>query len=83
MTTTQSNVRPLSGNGRPFPLKGRTFDCVVVTNYLWRDIVDDICAAVTPGGLLIYETFALGNESLGRPRNPDFLLKSGELARRT
>jgi len=64
----------------PFPLKGRTFDCVVVTNYLWRDILDDICAAVTPGGLLIYETFGLGNEPLGRPRNPDFLLKSGELA---
>lgn len=66
--------------GGPFPLKGRTFDCVVVTNYLWRDILDDICGAVTPGGLLIYETFGLGNASLGRPRNPDFLLKPGELA---
>lgn len=66
--------------GGPFPLGSRTFDCVVVTNYLWRDILDDICAAVAPGGLLIYETFGLGNEALGRPRNPDFLLKPGELA---
>ena len=78
-----SNVEIIEADletGGPFPLKGRTFDCVVVTNYLWRDILDDICAAVTPGGLLIYETFGLGNESFGRPRNPDFLLKPGELA---
>ena len=66
--------------GGRFPILGRQYDCVVVTNYLWRDILDDICEAVTPGGLLIYETFGIGNEAFGRPRNPDFLLRPGELA---
>ncbi len=65
--------------GGPFPVAGRQFDCVVVTNYLWRNILGDICAAVSPGGWLIYETFGVGNEAFGRPRNPDFLLRSGEL----
>jgi len=65
--------------GAPFPLTGRTFDGVVVTNYLWREILGDICDTVAPGGILIYETFGIGNESYGRPRNPDFLLKPGEL----
>ena len=65
--------------GAPFPLQNRQFDGVVVTNYLWRDILSDICGAVAPGGLLIYETFGTGNEAYGRPRNPDFLLKPGEL----
>ena len=65
--------------GAPFPLQDHQFDGVVVTNYLWRDILSDICGAVAPGGLLIYETFGTGNEAYGRPRNPDFLLKPGEL----
>lgn len=65
--------------GELFPLGSRRFDCVVVTNYLWRDILSDICAAVAPGGLLVYETFGIGNAQYGRPRNPDFLLKPGEL----
>lgn len=67
-------------DGTPFPLSGRKFYCVVVTNYLWRDIMADIMAAVMPGGILIYETFGAGNEAFGRPRNPDFLLAAGELA---
>ncbi len=62
-----------------WPLEGRQFDAVVVTNYLWRPILPCIVAAVAPGGLLVYETFALGNEAFGRPRNPDFLLRPGEL----
>ena len=66
--------------GGPFPILGRQYDCVVVTNYLWRDILDDICEAVTPRGWLIYETFGVGNEVFGRPHNPDFLLRPGELA---
>jgi SAM-dependent methyltransferase len=65
--------------GGPWPLGDRRFDGVVVTNYLWRPILPDIVAAVAPGGVLIYETFAEGNEAFGRPRNPDFLLRSGEL----
>ena len=65
--------------GGVWPLAGRTFAGVVVTNYLWRPGLKDIVANVGPGGLLIYETFALGNERFGRPRNPAFLLRPGEL----
>jgi SAM-dependent methyltransferase len=66
--------------GRPWPLAGQRFDLIVVTNYLYRPILPDILAAVAPGGLLLYETFALGNERFGKPSNPDFLLRPGELA---
>ena len=62
-----------------WPFTGRTFDAVIVTNYLWRPILPQIANTVAPGGLLLYETFASGNEAFGRPRNPDFLLKAGEL----
>ena len=64
---------------KPWPFAGRAFGGVVVTNYLWRPILPDIVASVAPGGVLIYETFALGQEQFGRPHNPDFLLKPGEL----
>jgi SAM-dependent methyltransferase len=63
----------------PWPLPGRRFGVVVVTNYLWRPLFPMIVAAVDDGGVLLYETFALGNEAYGRPSNPDFLLKPGEL----
>jgi SAM-dependent methyltransferase len=66
--------------GDPWPLGLARFDLVVVTNYLHRPILPDIVAAVAPGGLLLYETFAIGNEQFGRPSNPDFLLRPGELA---
>jgi SAM-dependent methyltransferase len=66
-------------NGQAFPFAGELFDGVIVTNYLWRPILPDIVAAVPPDGLLIYETFALGNEIFGRPSNPDYLLRPGEL----
>lgn len=62
-----------------WPLGERTFDAVVVTNYLWRSIFDDLVAAVRHDGVLIYETFAEGNERYGRPRRPEFLLQPGEL----
>lgn len=61
------------------PFSGRRFDLVIVTNYLWRPLLPAIMSAVADGGLLIYETFARGNETLGRPSNPDFLLRPGEL----
>ena len=63
----------------PWPLPGRTFAAVVVVNYLWRPLWPDLLAAIEPGGALLYETFAVGNERFGRPRNPDFLLREGEL----
>jgi len=65
--------------GGPWPLPGRTFAGVVVSNYLWRPLLPAIIASVAPGGVLLYETFAAGNERFGRPRNPDFLLRPGEL----
>jgi SAM-dependent methyltransferase len=68
-------------DGSPFPLAGRKFGGVIVTNYLWRPILPAICAAVAPDGVLIYETFAIGHERLGgRPSHPDFLLRPNELA---
>ena len=66
-------------DGGPFPLAGRRFAGVVVTNYLYRPLFPALVAAVAPGGVLIYETFARGNERFGRPRNPDHLAKPGEL----
>jgi SAM-dependent methyltransferase len=66
-------------NGRPWPLGQRRFALVVVTNYLWRPLLPAIVGTVAPGGALVYETFAHGNERLGRPSNPDFLLRPGEL----
>ena len=58
---------------------GGDFDGIVVTNYLYRPLLPAVSAALAPGGVLIYETFAVGNERLGRPSNPDFLLRPGEL----
>lgn len=63
----------------PWPLPGVRFGGVVVVNYLWRPLLPHIVAAVAPGGVLIYETFAAGQERLGRPSNPDFLLRPEEL----
>lgn len=63
----------------PWPFVGRTFDGVVVTNYLFRPLFPHLLAALNDGGVLIYETFAIGNEAYGRPRNPDHLLRDGEL----
>ena len=63
----------------PWPLAGRQFAGVVVTNYLWRPLLPVIVASVAPGGVLIYETFAAGNETVGKPSRPDFLLHPGEL----
>ena len=58
---------------------GGSYDGIVVTNYLHRPLLSAIGPALAPGGVLIYETFALGNEKFGRPHNPDFLLRPGEL----
>lgn len=63
----------------PWPLPGRTFDAVVVVDYLWRRLLPELARSVAPGGLLLYETFAAGNERFGRPRNPEFLLLPDEL----
>lgn len=63
----------------PWPYANIMFDAIVVTNYLHRPLLPRLAASLAPGGILIYETFARGNESYGRPSNPDFLLQAGEL----
>jgi SAM-dependent methyltransferase len=65
--------------GGPWPLPGQVYDAVVVTNYLWRPLLPTILASVAVGGVLLYETFAHGNASVGKPSRPDFLLQPGEL----
>jgi SAM-dependent methyltransferase len=63
------------------PAGPRTFSTLVVTNYLWRPLLPVLLQSLAPGGLLLYETFAVGNETVGRPARPDFLLQPGELLR--
>lgn len=63
----------------PWPYEGAAFAGIVVCNYLWRPLLPRILEALAPRGVLIYETFAVGNERYGRPSNPDFLLRPGEL----
>jgi SAM-dependent methyltransferase len=65
-------------SGTPWVLGGG-YDGIIVTNYLYRPLFAAIAASLAAGGAVIYETFALGNERFGRPRNPDFLLRPGEL----
>lgn len=63
----------------PWPFPGERFDAVVVTNYLHRPLFEPLLTVLAPGGVLIYETFALGQARYGRPRNPAHLLLPGEL----
>jgi SAM-dependent methyltransferase len=67
----------------PLQMKGQpqTFDAVVVTNYLWRPLLPTLLQSVSAGGFLIYETFAAGHETVGKPSRADFLLQPGELLR--
>jgi SAM-dependent methyltransferase len=66
-------------DGPPFVLAGRRFAAVVVTNYLHRPLMPSLVAAVLDDGVFIYETFSVDHERFGRPRNPDYLLRPGEL----
>jgi SAM-dependent methyltransferase len=63
----------------PWPFAGRRFDAIVATNYLHRPLLHVLVDSLEPGGVLVYETFARGNERFGKPSNPDFLLAPGEL----
>jgi SAM-dependent methyltransferase len=69
----------LEAPGAVWPFAAGRFAGVVVTNYLHRPLFGQIAAALAPNGMLIYETFARGNEVFGKPSNPDFLLRPGEL----
>lgn len=74
VTTLQADLE-----GGPWPCPGRSFAGIIVTNYLHRPLFPALADALAGGGVLIYETFMLGNERFGRPSNPDFLLRPGEL----
>src|SRR5262249_19457372 len=63
----------------PWPLRGRLFAGIAVVNYLHRPLFPRLLESLAPGGALIYETFGRGHERFGRPNNPDFLLREGEL----
>lgn len=63
----------------PWPFAARKFAMVVCCNYLFRPRLDLLVDLVASGGALVYETFARGNEAFGRPANPDYLLRAGEL----
>jgi SAM-dependent methyltransferase len=73
----QVHVADLEGDAWPLP--GARFDAVVVTNYLWRALWPALRGALADNGVLIYETFADGNQSVGKPSRADFLLRHGEL----
>jgi SAM-dependent methyltransferase len=74
VNTVQADIE--SGD---WPLPGQRFDAVIVTNYLYRPLFPVLLDSIADAGLLVYETFAQGNECFGRPANPDFLLRPGEL----
>jgi SAM-dependent methyltransferase len=76
ITTLQQD---LEGEGARWPFEAGRFAGIVVTNYLHRPLLADLVSSLAPGGVLIYETFALGNEAFGKPSNPAFLLRPGEL----
>jgi SAM-dependent methyltransferase len=78
----RAELRVADIEGGAWPFAPGEFDGVVVTNYLHRPLFPHLVAALRPGGVLVYETFALGNERYGRPSKPDFLLEPGELLRR-
>jgi SAM-dependent methyltransferase len=72
-------TRALDLESGEWPLGGERFDAIVVANYLHRPLFPDLLAALAPDGVLLYETFARGNEAFGRPANPAFLLEPDEL----
>lgn len=74
----EGRLADLEQGSWPLADAGR-FDAVVVTNYLHRPLWPHLLDALAPGGVLIYETFAVGNETVGKPSRPDFLLRPGEL----
>ena len=72
-------VRQADLEGGPWPYYGHAFDGIVVTNYLHRPLMPSLLGALAEGGVLIYETFMVGNELIGKPTDPAYLLRVGEL----
>lgn len=76
VTTLQHD---LEAEGAVWPFEPGRFALIVVTNYLHRPLFPQLAASLLPDGILIYETFAQGNQVYGKPSNPDFLLAPEEL----
>ena len=74
-----ATMRAADLEAAPWPYGAQRFDALIVTNYLWRPLLPTLLDALAPGGVLIYETFADGQQDIGRPRNPDHLLRRAEL----
>ncbi len=72
-------LRTADLEGGPWPYHGSAFDGIVVTNYLYRPLLPMLLNSLEVNGVLIYETFMVGNERFGKPSNPTFLLRQGEL----
>lgn len=83
--SSRATLVPADIENGPWPFniagKPRQFDALIVTNYLWRPLMPTLLRSLTRGGILLYETFAQGNETVGRPTRADFLLRPGELLR--
>lgn len=77
--TPQAELLCADLEGGPWPLAGRRFDGIVVANYLWRPLFPQLLALLAEGGIYLHETFADGQQHIGRPARPDFLLQRGEL----
>ncbi len=80
--TAADNIEIIAADledGSAWPLAGRKFGAVVATNYLHRPLFPMLLDSVGPGGVLLYETFMIGNERFGKPSRPEFLLNDGEL----
>jgi SAM-dependent methyltransferase len=77
--TQQLDLEGNPDHGPDWPLQAGRFAGIVVTNYLHRPLLESLLASLAPGGVLLYETFAQGNERYGRPANPEFLLAPNEL----
>lgn len=79
LQSSSIQIQALDLEGSDWPLLNQQFSAIVVTNYLYRPFLDELPKMLAEGGVLIYETFANGNAEFGKPSNPNFLLKPGEL----
>ena len=79
LKTSAIELETLDLEGEVWPLENRQCMGIVVSNYLYRPYLDLLPEMLLDGGVLIYETFALGNAEFGKPSNPHFLLNPGEL----
>ncbi|HEX7650622.1 MAG TPA: class I SAM-dependent methyltransferase [Noviherbaspirillum sp.] len=79
ISTLQKDLEAADGQSPAWSFEADRFAGIVVTNYLYRPLMKNLMHSLAPGGVLLYETFACGNERYGKPSNPDFLLRPGEL----